>query len=183
MPHKNPEDRKAYQRARNPKRNAGLRERYREDAEFRAKLLADAAAWRQEHPEEVAQGKQEWRNRPEVQAARRASDKKRRDTDVNYRLSLRIRLSLIARLKAGKSKSALQHLGCTIDELRLHLESQFKPGMTWANWGRGEGKWHIDHRTALMSVDLSDPVALAKVCHYTNLQPLWEKENLSKGMK
>ena len=32
-------------------------------------------------------------------------------------------------------------LGCTWEELVVHLESKFDNGMTWSN----RGEWHIDH--------------------------------------
>ena len=53
--------------------------------------------------------------------------------------------------------------------------------MNWKNYGfRG---WHIDHIKPLSSFDLSDRNQLLEACHYTNLQPLWWYENLSKGVK
>lgn len=60
-----------------------------------------------------------------------------------------------------------------------HLESLFKPGMSWEN----HGEWHIDHILPLASFDLTDEQQAAKACHYTNLQPLWASENMSKGAR
>ena len=59
-----------------------------------------------------------------------------------------------------------------------HLESLFSPGMTWDNYGF-EG-WHIDHIKPCASFELDQK----KICfHYTNLQPLWAKDNMSKSNK
>jgi hypothetical protein len=80
-----------------------------------------------------------------------------------------------------KRGSAVRLLGCSIPELMAHLESLFKPGMTWDN--RGKYGWHIDHIVPLAVLDLTDPCELARGCHYTNLQPLWAAENLTKGMR
>jgi hypothetical protein len=51
--------------------------------------------------------------------------------------------------------------------------------MSWATYGfRG---WHIDHIRPCAAFNLSDPEQ-QKVCfHFSNLQPLWAPENLSKG--
>ena len=59
------------------------------------------------------------------------------------------------------------------------MESQFTDGMTWDNWGKYG--WHVDHKVPLSSAKTPDE--LIKLCHYTNLQPLWAKDNLSKGAK
>lgn len=64
-------------------------------------------------------------------------------------------------------------------ELKQHLEKLFQPGMTWENWSR-DG-WHIDHIVPLSSFDLTDREQFLKACHFSNLQPLWAKENLSKA--
>ena len=87
----------------------------------------------------------------------------------------------IAVKNAVKSDRTMNLVGCTPNELRDHLESQFKDGMTFDNYGRGG--WHIDHIKPCASFDLSDPKQQRECFHYTNLQPLWEKENLSKGSK
>lgn len=78
----------------------------------------------------------------------------------------------------SKSERCRELIGCSLDELRAHLEKQFKPGMNWDNWSfRG---WHIDHIKALCQFDLTDPSQEKAAFHYTNLQPLWAKENLTK---
>ena len=72
-------------------------------------------------------------------------------------------------------------LGASPEFVWNRLESQFKEGMTRDNHGfRG---WHIDHIKPVSSFDLSDPEEQKKCFHYTNLQPLWWWENLSKGGK
>ena len=105
---------------------------------------------------------------------------KRLKTDPQYRLAylLRIRLSqaLAGRFKTG---SAVQDLGCSIKELQTYLEAQWKPGMTWEN--HSKRGWHIDHIKPLASFDLTDRKQLLEAVHYTNLQPLWAADNLSKG--
>ncbi len=74
-------------------------------------------------------------------------------------------------------------LGATTAIVREHIEVQFQPGMSWDNWGFGHDKWHVDHKKPLASFDLTNPDQLRTACHYTNLQPLWQPENLAKGAK
>ena len=89
----------------------------------------------------------------------------------------------IAIKKGVKVGSAVRDLGCSVQELKMYLEGLFRAGMTWETWGRGAGKWHIDHVKPLASFDLSDPAQAAAAVHFSNLQPLWEKENLAKGSR
>lgn len=129
---------------------------------------ANSRAWNQANPDKRRVADQKYR-----QAVARDPVKKLRSV---------LRSRLISALR-GKSKgaSAVRDLGCSIDELRVYLESQFTPGMSWANWSK-DG-WHIDHVRPLSSFDLTDPEQCRQACHYTNLQPLWATENLRKGDK
>jgi len=109
-----------------------------------------------------------------------ASTKKRRDSDPQFKLSLALRSRLNHAIKGvGAKGSGVRDLGCTVPELRKYLESKFAQGMSWDNWAI-DG-WHIDHIRPLASFDLTDRGQLIEACHYTNLQPLWAKENFSKG--
>lgn len=102
--------------------------------------------------------------------------------NINYRLRsiVRSRLNHVFRGKI-KPDSVIRSLGCTIKQLKTYLEAQFQPGMTWDNYGRHG--WHIDHIMPLSSFDLTDPGQFREACHYTNLQPLWAKDNLQKACK
>lgn len=105
-------------------------------------------------------------------------EKERLANDTHYKLQKNLRARLRSAIKNNyKTGSAISDLGCSIEELRQHLEAQFKPGMAWENYG----KWHIDHIKPLSQFDLTNPDQVKIACHYTNLQPLWAKENLSKG--
>jgi len=98
---------------------------------------------------------------------------------IAHRLRTRIRKALLGVTKHFTLKSVL---GCTLDELKLHLESQFTGGMSWANYGQAEDKWNIDHIRPLKSfTDLSDPEQQKEAFSYRNLQPMWTKDNISKG--
>jgi hypothetical protein len=101
-------------------------------------------------------------------------------TDIEYKLKVSLRSRLNKAISGNyKSGSAVEDLGCTIDELKVHLEVQFKSGMSWDNHGRFG--WHIDHIDPLTAFDLTDPVQVKTACNFKNLQPLWWKENILKG--
>jgi hypothetical protein len=90
--------------------------------------------------------------------------------------NLRTRLRHAVR-ETVKSARTVELIGCTIPELRAHLEKQFTDGMTWANYG----KWHVDHIRPCKSFELSDPEQQRICFHYSNLQPLWAKDNHEKS--
>ena len=105
---------------------------------------------------------------------------KKYHSDPQYKLSNILRKRILKVLKGyNKSKNTMNLLGCTIEQLWIHLEKSFKTGMTREN----HGKWHIDHIKPCASFDLTKPEEQAKCFHYTNLQPLWASENLAKGSK
>jgi len=110
-----------------------------------------------------------------------------RRKNINNRIAHNIRSRLSLAVK-GKQKfgSAISDLGCSIAHLKIKLQLKFHRSprgkheyMTWDNYG----EWHIDHKRPLASFDLSDPQQLKDACHYTNLQPMWAKDNLKKGSK
>jgi hypothetical protein len=104
--------------------------------------------------------------------------------DVNFKILTILRKRIRNVLKSKKNKKCFKSselLGCSIEHARKHIESQFKEGMTWDN--HGKYGWHIDHIIPCASFDLTDPEQQKKCFHYTNLQPLWWNENLSKGAK
>ena len=77
-----------------------------------------------------------------------------------------------------EKKSMVECLGCDIQTYRDYLESKFKAGMTWENYGQ----WEIDHIIPLNYGSPSFEEAFSRL-HYTNTQPLWKEENLAKGNK
>lgn len=106
--------------------------------------------------------------------------KDRRKTDPNFKLILLLRMRLNKALKNNqKTGSAVRDLGCTVTELKFYLEGKFKDGMTWNN--HGNNGWHIDHEIPLSLFDLTNREQFLQAVHYTNLQPMWAKENISKG--
>jgi hypothetical protein len=108
--------------------------------------------------------------------------KRKLQTDLNFKLAWKLRIRLNKAINNNqKSGSAIRDLGCTIQELKSYLESKFQLGMSWDNWSLHG--WHIDHIEPLCSFDLSDREQFLKACHYSNLQPMWAEDNLSKNGK
>lgn len=106
----------------------------------------------------------------------------RLETDANYaikfRCACRIR-SAVKRNGATKTGRTVELIGCTIPELRRHLEKQFRPGMSWENFG----EWQIDHKIPCAEFDLRHELQQLQCFNYKNLQPLWRKDNIQKGAK
>ena len=164
----NPEHYKRWLDSYAPIREAKKRIRYSSDEKYRQRIIKNG---------------KKYRNNPKNKTVILATQRKLRrkyQKDPQWRavMNLRRRMSFVL---AGKRKAAhsIQLLGCTRDELRAHLERQFTAGMTWDNYGvKG---WHIDHRKPCAVFDLTNPKHQRECFHYTNLQPLWAVDNLSKG--
>jgi hypothetical protein len=107
--------------------------------------------------------------------------KKRRNFDPFYSLTsnIRSRISTFLKLKnISKNNKTFEIVGCNQEFLKEHLEKQFTEGMTWGLMGK---HIHIDHIIPLSSAKTEEEVF--KLCHYTNLQPLWAEDNLKKSNK
>ena len=170
---KNKERRKEY-RMKNKERFKQYNKEYNEkNKERRKEDRIKNKEWRKEYL---------LKNKERIARLQKELITKYRKTNIQFKLSDRLRSRLHHALKGNiKNGSAVRDLGCTLEELKIHLENQFEEGMTWDNWKK-DG-WHIDHIKPLNSFDLTDPVQLKEVCHYTNLQPLWAYDNISKGDK
>ena len=106
--------------------------------------------------------------------------KNRLKTDDLFRLSVNYRTRTCVAFKSKglrKKSKTREMLGCTFEEMQQHLINQFTEGMTIENYG----EWHIDHIIPLSLANTKEE--LIKLTHYTNLQPLWASDNMSKNDK
>jgi hypothetical protein len=106
--------------------------------------------------------------------------KERRKNDPTFVIINNIRSRLykyLKKLTLTKRNKTFDIVGITPQELKGHLEKQFISGMTWEN----RNEWHIDHIIPLSSAKTEEE--LYKLCHYTNLQPLWAEDNIKKSNK
>jgi len=120
------------------------------------------------------------RNKSKVTKRNLEYQKQKVKTDPFYNLSRRLRNRLWYALKNTtwkKNTNFSEYIGCDRDTLVSHIESQFVEGMTWDN----RSEWHVDHKIPLISAKSEEE--LYKLCHYTNLCPMWGADNLSKGGK
>ena len=149
---------------------------------------AKAKIKRQENPEIGNEACKKWyrENKEQKQKIVTAYQKKKNKEDIQWQLRnvcrKRIRCA-IQNTGQKKTTSTTILLGCSIQELRTHLESLFTEGMMWVNYGRGIGKWSIDHIKPCVSFDLTDLEQQMQCFHYSNLQPLWFEENSRKGAR
>ena len=128
-------------------------------------------AWKNNNPEKMKAAKRKWE-----------AQNLKNNPSARILKSLRCRLlKALDWQSSSKSASTMTLLGCSVDEFRKHLESLWKPGMNWDNYGLYG--WHIDHIRPCASFDLTKPEQQKKCFHWTNLQPLWAKINLEKGSK
>lgn len=122
---------------------------------------------------------------PENRVKRNAYVRKIRQdpvTRLRYRIGSAIASSLSANGSGKFGKSWELLVGYTLEELRVHLETLFQPGMSWDNYGYGQDKWHVDHKVPQSWFVFEHPSDLAfKECWaLNNLQPLWQPVNVSK---
>lgn len=121
-------------------------------------------------------------NRKKINSNKRRYQKERRENDYLYKLTenMRCRVRDFMKMKnVTKRNKTFEIVGCTPKELSIYIEKQFTNGMNWENYGKFG--WHIDHIIPLNSGKTEDEIY--KLCHYTNLQPMWWNENISKGAK
>jgi len=117
--------------------------------------------WKQENPEKI--------KKPIKKTF--SPHKNRLSESVRRRLKKYLKIKNIT-----KKNKTFDIVGCTPQELLEYIESKFTNGMSWDNYGFYG--WHIDHIIPLSSANNEEE--LYKLCHYTNLQPLWAKDNLTK---
>lgn len=144
----------------------------------------------QKHRDAITERNRDWRERnkekmQEYRVARKEKNriywKERRAKDPLFRIKNNLRNRLNFLCKGGRSNSLLELLGCSHEEFKKHIESQFQPDMTWNNYGKNG--WHLDHVKPLALFNLLIQSELEEVCHFTNLQPLWQEDNLKKWCK
>lgn len=129
--------------------------------EYNAKNKEKIKAYSQANRDRINANRKVWRNE---NPANLIADRFRRR--LNYALKT---------LGIKKNRSSLEFLGCSLEFFKEHLEKQFLKGMNWEN----REEWHIDHIIPMATAKTEDDVV--RLSHFTNLRPLWKRENFSKN--
>ena len=161
----------------------------------KSKLAEHQKKYRENNPDNVKETRRKYREKNKERLKEnsklysdknrvklRENNKQRKKDYPILKIKDRLRNRLWFYIKSNgllKKESSEKLLGCSWDNLKEHIEKQFKDGMTWEN--HGKYGWHIDHIIPLSSGKSEDD--LNKLCHYSNLQPLWWDDNLSKSNK
>tara|TARA_A200000159_G_C7302969_1_gene331015 strand:+ start:573 stop:1199 length:627 start_codon:yes stop_codon:yes gene_type:complete len=201
MPYKNKEKQKAYKKAYQEANKEKItdyakayyeanKEKIKAYREANKQKIADYQKARYEaNKDKIAEQHKVYRkaNKQKIADYQKAYEKQRKKRDPIFRLKLNYRRSCHTAFESigqKKNNSSLKLLGLkTWQELAEHLEPQFydrpKTGekMTFDN--HGFHGWHIDHIIPLSTAKTEEDII--KLCHYTNLQPLWAEENLAKS--
>jgi hypothetical protein len=159
---------KACRNARKDKDTADRRRKYQTDAEYRERTLRLMAA-RKKTPKYKKWTRQYYKKRREEPAFR-----------VRAALHTRLR-QVLSEVGVRKSLFMKNIVGCSHKELLSHLESTWVDGMSWQNYGWGDGKWVIDHVVPCAAFDLTDVEQQKKCFHHTNLRAMWWKDNARKN--
>lgn len=117
-------------------------------------------------------------NKEETKKRIKEYRKNRYEKDPLYKLTLNIRKRIRISLKSKLIKSVSKYeeiLGCSFQEFKVYIESLFIENMSWDNYGQ----WHLDHKIPISWAKTEEEVY--ELSHYTNFQPLWMIDNLSKG--
>jgi hypothetical protein len=120
------------------------------------------------------------KNQEKIKKYQKNYKSNRRKNDILFKLSHGLRSRLYGFLKKkqiSKQNTTFEVVGCSPQELKIYLEQKFINNMSWEN----QGKWHIDHIIPLSSAKTEEE--LYKLCHFTNLQPMWATDNIKKGSK
>ena len=106
---------------------------------------------------------------------------KKRNETPTFKLTdnMRRRVNIFLKLNnITKRNKTFDIVGCSPECLKEYLEQKFTEGMSWELMGKFI---HVDHIIPLSSAKTEEEIY--RLCHYTNLQPLWAEDNLKKGSK
>lgn len=138
--------------------------------------------YREKNKEKLSEQKAEWarKNKDHINNKRKEYLRNNLMPRIHNRLSTTIRENLKKHFINKNNRSWESLVGYTTEELIAHLESLFKEGMTWDNYG---SYWHIDHirPKSWFLFESTEDQAFKDCWALSNLQPLEATENLRKN--
>lgn len=134
--------------------------------------------WREKNKEKTSKLNKDWTAKNRKHINQQVKNRREKDYlfDIKRRISTMISL-VFKHKKHNKKNKSIEIIGCSYEYLITHIEKQFVCGMTWDN----RQLWHIDHIVPVATAKTEDE--LIKLNHFTNLRPIWAKDNLSKSDK
>ena len=148
------------------------------------KIRKKIKEWKKNNKDRLKKYNKEYRskNKSKINERERKYQNNKYKNNLNFKLIKTVRnriYDFLITKKISKKCKTFEIVGCTPQELKNYLETKFSDGMNWDN--HSVNGWHIDHIIPLSSA--KDEYEIYKLCHYTNLQPLWCFENLNKSNK
>ena len=192
-------DKRKQDRINNPEKYKEINKKYylknkkiicKKTKEYRLKnlkhLKQKAKEWREKNKVylKIEKRKEYLKNKNQYLLRGRLSRQRRYNKDIQFTLTTKIRRRIHMAIRKQftlKAYKTRELLGCDYVSFKKYFSSLFKKGMNWNKFNKGE--IHIDHIRPCSSFDLTKSNEQRKCFHYTNTQPLWAKENLSKGAK
>jgi len=130
-------------------------------------------AYREDHKQQYIENHRKWVHENYQKMKEEGGEK-----FVAYKLKSNIGRRIREILGQEKSERCVDYVGCSINELRTHIESTFLDGMNWENYGSG---WHIDHIIPCSAFNMLDENDRLACFYYKNLQALWAVDNIRKS--
>lgn len=138
--------------------------------------------WIRENRDGLKARNKKWRSKNKETLLKKQRDRYNNDPEIRMRFIIRGHLR---RMISRKQKRTHEYISYSYEDLVNHLESLFKDGMSWENYG----KWQIDHKRPLCSFNYfhddgtENIEEIKKAMSLKNLQPLWSEDNRAKSGK
>jgi hypothetical protein len=162
------------------KRRRELFAKKMENNDFRLYMSLKNKTWKSENPEKAKASAKKTSKKRRESINEYVRNKRKNDALFGLSGTIRARMKrYFSEYGSANNEEKEAILGANLETIKKHLEKQFKKGMTWEN--RGYRGWHIDHIIPISSAKTKEE--MIALFHYTNLQPLWWRENVSKGVK
>lgn len=151
--------------------------------EHREETLARSARWAKQHPDKIVGNTLRWRDNIDYDAYKSKITTRLMNTISNLMWYDLRRFGILRGKVKGTRRTDI--VPWSLEDLIAHLESQFCTGMSWENYGRGEGTWQIDHIKPRSSFVLTSATckAFRQCWSLSNLRPLWSVDNMKKHHK